>query len=373
MPRLLLLGTGSLAAAVCCALAHVRTGELHVTVAGRRAQAAAELAYVAGVRAHDAQGTVAFDAAQAGGRHQDLRRLVAEGAPDLVLVCASSHSPWERERVPSAWTDLVAATGFGLTLPFQADLAARAARAVAATGSGARLVNACFPDAVNPVLDALGLPVLCGVGNAGLVAASLAHALEVQDTGRLRVLAHHVHLARPRAADGEARAWLDGTELPHPTRYLDRMRATRREQLNLVTGQTAARLTAALLHGTDLDTSVPGPWGLPGGYPVRVRDGRLGLALPSELDQETATVWNRRVGARDGVEVVDGTVRFTERVRDALGLAGVHEWADGFPVRELDTVRARLAALRTRLRAKPAGEPAAVAASGPGTGRGGHP
>ncbi|MER5432305.1 hypothetical protein [Streptomyces sp. NPDC002588] len=351
-------------------MAHARTGDLHVTIAGRRAQAAAELAHVAGVRAHSAQSTVTFDAAHAGQQPQDLRQLVAEGAPDLVLVCASSHSPWERERTPSAWTDLVTATGFGLTLPLQADLAARAARAVVATGSDARLVNACFPDAVNPVLDALGLPVLCGVGNAGLVAASLAHALEVHDTGRLRVLAHHVHLARPRTPEDEARVWLDDTQVSDPARYLARMRATRREQLNLVTGQTAARLITALLHGIDLDTSVPGPWGLPGGYPVRVRDGRLELALPADLDQGAATAWNRRVGARDGVDVVDGTVRFTERVRDLLRLAGAHELVDGFPVRELDTARARLAVLRTRLRTLPAGEPA-TATSGRGTGRGG--
>lgn len=371
MPRLLLLGTGSLATAVCCALAHVRTGDLHVTVAGRGGRAAAELAHVAGVRAHSAGGTAAFAAARTGLRPRELRQLVTEERPDLVLVCASAHSPWERERTPSAWTDLVTAAGFGLTLPFQADLAVRAAGAVAATGSGARLVNACFPDAVNPVLHALGLPVLCGVGNAGLVAASLAHALDVRDTGRLRVLAHHVHLARPRGAEEEARVWLDGARVPDPARHLAPMRATPRERLNLVTGQTAARLVTALLHGVDLDTSVPGPRGLPGGYPARVRDGKLELALPADLDRAAATSWNRKVGARDGVDVVDGAVRFTERVRESLRRAGAHALVDGFPVRELDAARTRLDALRTRLRALPAGEPV-TAGRGRGAGHGGH-
>ncbi|MFI0983627.1 hypothetical protein ACH4SP_42325 [Streptomyces sp. NPDC021093] len=369
MPRLLVLGTGSLATAVCCALAHAPGGDLQVTVAGRSARAAAELAHVAGVRAHSAAVPVTFDAAPAGQQLQDPQQLVAQAAPDLVLVCASSHSPWERERTPSAWTDLVTAAGFGLTLPFQADLAVRAVRAVAATGSSAQVVNACFPDAVNPVLDALGLRVLCGVGNAGLVAASLAHALEVDDTARLRVLAHHVHLAPPGTGEDEARVWLDDTEVADPARYLARMRQTPRERLNLVTGQTAARVITALLHGMDLDTSVPGPWGLPGGYPVRVREGRLELALPAGLSRSAATAWNRRAGARDGIEVIDGMVRFTDRVRNALRLAGADEWVDGFPVQDLDSARTRLTALRTRLRSLPAGEPTVPVASGLGRGR----
>ncbi|MFC4503563.1 MULTISPECIES: hypothetical protein [Streptomyces] len=372
MARLLILGTGSLATATCCALADLSHAGLRVTVAGRRHTAVTELVYLAGARAAVAGTGVTFTAAQAATDGEALCELIRAERPDLVLVCASMHSPWERERTPSAWTDLIAQAGFGLTLPFQADLAVRAATAVAAAGRSTRLVNACFPDAVNPLLNALHLPVLCGIGNAGLVASSLTHALGAVDPQRLQVLAHHVHLSRPRSADDEARAWLDGTPVPDVTQHLAAQRATGRERLNLVTGRTAARLAAALLYGADWDTSLPGPWGLPGGYPVRIRGGTLQLALPPGLTQEAAVAWNRQVGTAEGVDIADGTVRFTGRLSAALHALNEHEettgprsldapqagdiadLADGFPIGELNAARTVVETLRARLRTRPA-------------------
>ncbi|MFK0115157.1 hypothetical protein [Streptomyces sp. NPDC090994] len=353
-PHLVVLGTGSLARSVCCSLAGLRSGPLWVTVVGRDARAAGEVAYLAGSRALLSGAPVRFDAAGTDPGSRALEELLVRTRPRLLLVCASSQSPWERTRHPSGWTDLIAEAGFGLTLPLQAEIPVWAARAVADAAPNTLLINACFPDAVNPVLKALDLPVLCGIGNAGLVAASLGHALGLGPTPRLKVLAHHVHLHAPAAPADEARAWLDGAPLIDVTALLTRQRTTDRERLNLVTGHTAALLIDSLAHGCGLHTSLPGPHGLPGGYPVVTGGGTVTLDLPPGLTEREATEWNHRVGAGDGVTVHDGRVRFTGPVRAAV-TTHAPALAEGFAATALDEAQAEVKALRDRLRRRAAG------------------
>ncbi|MFE7754004.1 hypothetical protein [Streptomyces sp. NPDC057429] len=352
-PHLVVLGTGSLARSVCCSLACTRSGPLRVTVAGRDARAADEIAYLAGSRALTSGTPVHFDAAGTDPGSHDFKELLARTSPRMLLVCASAQSPWERTRHPSGWTDLIAEAGFGLTLPLQADIPVRAARAVADAAPDTLLINACFPDAVNPLLKALDLPVLCGIGNAGLVAASLGHTLSLGPTPRLKVLAHHVHLHAPVHPADEARAWLDDAPLTDVTALLTRQRTTDRERLNLVTGHTAALLITSLAHGFTLHTSLPGPHGLPGGYPVAIRDSTVTLDLPPGLTEQEATAWNHRVGAGDGVTVDDGRVRFTGPALAAV-TAHAPALAEGFAATVLDEAQAELKAVRDRLRRRTA-------------------
>ncbi|MBI0293383.1 hypothetical protein JBE04_02470 [Streptomyces sp. PRKS01-29] len=357
--RVVVFGAGSLGRALCCSLAAPGSGPLRVTVVGRSAERAGQVAYLAGVRARLSGAPVVFEAERADlgpapSGADALARLLDRTSPTLVVICASRFSPWERTRRPSAWTDLVASGGFGLALPLQADLAVRVSSAVARARPDARVVNACFPDAVNPVLAALGLPVLCGVGNAGLVHASLQHALGISAPERLKVLAHHVHLHAPSGPEDEALAWLDDAPVPDVSAALSQQRGMDRELLNLVTGHAAARLVTALADGSEWNTSVPGPWGLPGGYPVRVHDGGLTLDLPPGFARERAVAWNRRVGRPDGVDVRDGEVVFVGRAREALRSVSARI-AEGFPVADLDRACEELEAVRNLLRAAPAG------------------
>ena len=350
--RLLLLGTGELARSVCCSLA-LGQEPVTVTVVGRDPAKAAELAYLANTRAaisgtpvrcQDAVADLTNPAA--------LDRVVRATRPHLVLLAASHQSPWEGITAPSAWTDLLDRTGFGITAPLHATLAATVARVLAP--SGARLLVGCYPDAVNPILAGLGLPVYAGIGNVATLAASLRAALNVGPSVALRVLAHHAHLDTPAGHVDEARAWLgeDGTELPDLTTALAAQRATGRRALNLVTGHAAATLIQNLLAGGEIRASLPGPLGLPGGYPVRITD-RIELDLPAGLDAPTAVAWNRAAARRDGIDVADGRVRFSPAVRNGLDphLPGL---AAGFSVDTLDAVATELLALRTRLRTRPA-------------------
>ncbi|WP_165961046.1 hypothetical protein [Actinocrispum wychmicini] len=269
---------------------------------------------------------------------------------DGVLVCASSQSPWEHSVAPSAWTALVRRAGFGITLPFQAEPAVRIGRLLAGRDDGAWLINACFPDAVNPLLAALGVPVLCGIGNIALLAASAQAGLGLPDQSRLRLLAHHRHLREPGPDEQEVLAWQDDQPIEDVRSLLAAQRATGRAELNDVTGHAAALLVTGMLAGKVVDTNLPGPLGMPGGYPVRLHGTELTLRLPAGVSESEAVAYNQRAAAADGVVVADGGVTF------GVELAGLApELADGFGVDELPAATAALYALRERLRGEKPG------------------
>ncbi|HET8683709.1 MAG TPA: potassium transporter TrkA [Micromonosporaceae bacterium] len=350
-PTLAVLGSGSLAQAVCYGLGCAVAYPAEVVVVARSARPAADLCHVATVRAAISGHPVRFRPVVAALSDSDALAGVLDAArPAGVLLCASTQSPWERLTVPSAWTALVERAGFGLTLPLHAELALGVGRALATVSPRPWFLNACFPDAVNPVLAACGVPVLAGIGNVATLAAGLQAALRVADPGRLAVLAHHLHLHAPADPGDEARVWCDGTEVAEVGSLLAAQRAVSRLELNQVTGYAAALLLRDLLAGAEVATHVPGPEGRPGGYPVLIGPGRVALRLPPGVSEAEATAANQRWAALDGVALDAGRVVFGPVAEAHLrGLAP--DLAGGFPLAEVATAAARLRELRDQLRA----------------------
>lgn len=359
---LAVVGTGNLARALCYSLATVRDTAADVVVVGRSEDKARQLCYVANARAACGPRPGVRFRPLAGAFEPSAVAGVAGGPLTGVVVCASTQSPWERLTAPSAWTALVQRAGFGVTLPFQAELALHVGRALAVLQPRPWLVNACFPDAVNPLLAALGVPVLCGVGNVALLAASVQAALGLPDQSRLAMLAHHVHLHAPVAGTAEALAWYDEQPVGDVGALLADQRAVPRTELNQITGHAAAQLVAHLSAGTDrpdgvaeLAAHLPGPLGLPGGYPVTVEGTELRLRLPAGVSRTEAVAVNQRAALADGVvidgdRVTFGPAAIAELERSASGLAA------GWRATELTSVTAELDELRARLRRQPAEE-----------------
>jgi hypothetical protein len=358
MRRIVVTGSGSLARAVSVGVATTFPHEARLTVLARGATKAAEIAYVANAAAGLAgrpvtAGAEAVSFTEPGA----VRGALGRARPDVVVHCASVQSPWERIDAPSGWTDLLTAAGFGAALPLQALLAAEVAEATgegAGGGAAALFVNACFPDAVNPLLATLDLPVLCGIGNVALLAASLHAALRPDDAAALRVLAHHVHLHAPTDPSDEARAWLGDERVPDVGDLLTAQRRADRRGLNQVTGLTAARLLAALSGDEPTRVHVPGPHGLPGGYPALAGGGTLRLDLPAGVSEPDAVEFNQRAAVADGVVVERDRVRFAPATADALRPV-VAELADGFDAKALPEVADRFLAVCDRLRRTPPG------------------
>jgi hypothetical protein len=340
---LLIIGTGRLAEALLYTLAACAPrgldASLSAIVAGRGAARAQWLAAAANARAAALgvdfavrSATIAWDSPQA------VEELVAQTAAAVILHTASLQSPWTLAG-SDGWSCLVRRSGYSVTTSLQAGLAIRVARAIRQTTTASVLVNACYPDAVNPIIARLGLPVAVGVGNVAIIAAFVVAAWPGGRTGRLRVLAHHWHVSQliqaPDARAGAPRLWQDGVEVHRVRESLQGLRLPSDSSLNWVTGATIVPLLTAMLdHRIAYFGHAPGPFGLPGGYPVRIQEGELSLDLPPGISTDEAVAWNRSIEPRDGIVIDDdGWVRYSGKTADALrqfsgALAGEFRVAD---------------------------------------------
>lgn len=321
-PRLTVVGTGAFATSLVSALVADGRGPAHVTVVGRTRAATSRALRTVLARAGGAPAVSLHSCTVPLGLDGDLTPVLAALRPDLVVVCASLHSPYPPADRDDAWTALVAECEFGLTGLLQAPLAVQAARAAAENG-GPPVVNACYPDFVNPLLTALDLPVLCGLGNVHTLATGLALRLPAPPQGMHRVLAHHRHLKKGVPTGEDARTWWPGTSAHQVTAALDDLRDLPRRELNDLGARAGGRLVAALLGNAVTRTSLPGPAGLPGGYPVRAGIDGCVLDLPDELTVDEATGWNQRHALAEGIRVRDGRIEVSGRTGRALQRLGV--------------------------------------------------
>ena len=349
---ILIVGSGSLARAISYTLALLLSRPHRVIVCARSRNQLNDIMYVSRAQAASVQSPVLFDSVEFEAESGDAGKLLSSFDPDVVVNCASYHSPWERIHQSSPWTQLLRSAGFGFTLPLQAAFPVKFAKAVAGHSRSILFINGCYPDAVNPLLRALDLPVFCGIGNIALVAATLRSALGLMPPHRLQVLAHHHHLHTPTPGVDEAQAWVDGKRCENVGSLLAGQRTSTGLEVNKVIGCTGAVLLRDIIEEREVETHVPGPFGLPGGYPVRVAGARMELNLPSGLSECEAIAWNQRVAVADGVKILPhGHVEFVGETRQAFRQY-LPQVADGFRASEIDKVTQSMLELRMRLRAE---------------------
>ena len=355
----LILGTGSFAARIAFDLAATAASPLSIAVGGRNAERLSWLTIAGNARAVIFGRPVTFAA-----RDIDLTSaeaaaaLIARDRPRVVVQAASAQPAAVIATKGDAWSRLVDEGGLSATAIFQALLSTRVARAIAAEKADCQLINCCFPDVVNSLIGAAGLPVACGVGNIAILANAFAGILEPRRAERLKVLASYQTITpfrRQAASRGGPmpRVWLDGAEVPDVARRFAAVKITPEPAVE-ISGASGVPLIAAMAAGGSWTGHAPGPAGLPGGYPVAWQGGRLDLALPTGLGREEAVVWNARFEAENGVAVgADRRVRYTGRLYERLREAAP-SLAEGFPIGELETVYTEMAALRARLHTTPA-------------------
>ncbi len=346
---ILIVGSGSLARATSYSLALLLSRPHRVIVCARSRKQLNDILYVSRAKAASIQSPVIFDAVEFEAESGDAGKLLSSIQPDIVVNCASYYSPWEGIHQPSAWTQLLRSAGFGFTLPLQSAFAIKFAKAVAGHSRAVLFINGCYPDAVNPLLRALGLPIFCGVGNVGVLAATIRASLGLMPQQRLQVMAHHLHLYTPKPGVAEAQAWVDGSPCENVSGLLANQRTSTGLEVNKVIGCTAAVLLRDILTGQEVETHVPGPFGLPGGYPVRVAGTQLKLNLPAELSECKAIAWNEKIAVADGVKILsDGYVELGEETKRAFRQY-LPQLSEGFHASEIENVTQSMLELRTKL------------------------
>jgi hypothetical protein len=350
---ILIFGTGSFAGRIVLDLAATASEPVTVAIAGRNTERLNWLRTAGNARA------AMFNRPARVTSHQvDLSAPDAAAAaiaavePTVVVQAASFQAGAVISNQGNAWTKLVAEGGLSATAVLQAPLSIEVARAVKAVRPRAQFINCCFPDVVNPLIAALDLPISCGVGNIAILANAFAGALGA-GAGRLKVLAHYQNIAPWRQlpetrTGGSARVWIDDQEVADVYARFSSVQLTREPAIE-ISGPSGVPLMLAMAQRRDWRGHVPGPNGLPGGYPVRLKDGHVELDLPASLTRDEAIAWNRRYEEESGLIVtLDGRATYTGILRERLdafspGLAG------GFHVRDIADACRQMNDLRSRL------------------------
>ena len=355
---ILIFGTGAFAARIACDIAATAAAPVGVTLAGRNRERLDWLVTAGNARAETFGSGARFDSVAVDLLQPDAAApVIARARPALVVQAASVQTSAVIATTGDAWSRFVAEGGLSATAVFQALLTTRVARAIAAAGSTAQLINCCFPDGVNAMVAGLGLPVACGVGNIQILSSAFGGALGHGGMGRVKVVAHYQCIGAWRKA-GEDRAgspvprvWVDGVEERDPLARFAGVRLTPEPAIE-ISGSAGVPLMLAMAAGAGtIHAHAPGPMGLPGGYPIVWRDGVMGLDLPPGITPEEAVAFNLSFEQASGMVVQDGVARYTGRLH-ALMRTESPDLAGGFAVRDLEAVHQAMAELRSRLQAR---------------------
>ncbi|WP_397458497.1 hypothetical protein AB3464_04990 [Pseudomonas asplenii] len=191
---------------------------------------------------------------------EQLHAFMTSYKPDVVVCAASCYSPYG--------TGSVEGTPFGATLPFQLPIALNVAKAAHAIDNHSLLLNACYPELVNPVARLLDIPFDAGLGNAQTLNWDQRFGTGKE---RLFALAHHSHLGsgyrhEPLMYDS-TQGRLREPEAHH-TQMLDDRRRLSRGERNDIGAMAAASLLAQLSTSPSVTACLPGVKGETGAMPV---------------------------------------------------------------------------------------------------------
>ncbi|SLN65323.1 hypothetical protein [Oceanibacterium hippocampi] len=364
---LLLAGTGSLAEAALFSFATTGVGRpLRISIGGRNAERCRWLALAANARAAALSVPNFVEPAILDWSSPEaLEGAMRQLQPKVVVQTASMQSPWALAE-SSAWSQLIRDGGYGLATPFHTILTARLVRAIERAGTGSVVINGAYPDLANSIIKAMGLTVPLGFGNVDIVATSAAAMLGSREPGKVRMLAQwEPHVADFREPPEKRRninpkAWIDGEEVADfMARFRDlKFPPASDDSLNQITGTTVVPMAHAFLTGQTYVGHAAGPFGLPGGYPVRIDNGEVSLNLPDGISREDAIAFNKGFEQMEGI-VLDEAARrvtLTGHAHEAMA-SRKFDLAEGYPVASLEDLEiacTRLDAIRGELIGKPA-------------------
>ncbi len=259
-----------------------------------------------------------------------VTRVLREEAPDMLVNCASLQSWRVITELPKPSFEQLDQAQFGPWLPMHLTLMHGLMQAVKASGIAAITVNAAFPDAVNPILSRVGLAPDIGVGNvANLIPAvrcSIARLLECAPVDvQVRLYAQHFfshYVPRgglpPRASYRLLYEVKDRPVLPRlPAESVFSTVKSEFRRLGGIDGQfltacSAVTVIEGLFSLTPVRVHAPGPLGLPGGYPVVLREGRIDVQFSDDCPQDEAVRINSICQSQDGIDEIhcDGSVTY---------------------------------------------------------------
>jgi len=309
---IMVLGTGNLATEFACALSMDNEAAVKICVVGRNESHANNIALISNTRAKLMNTPSSFSAIKFSWSDEELRELIKERMPKIIIVMASLQSPWTLSN-DSKWSSLVKRFGFGATTPLQCELLIKVARIVQYDFPQITILNACYPDVCNEILKTLGYNVFAGLGNVAILEAVFRSIYGLHPKDLLQIVGHHFHvnqLINRTKWDSMAfpRIWVNGQEQMDLKQKIKDFKIPSDAVLNKITATTMLAFLKCLIYEREGYFNLPGPNGLPGGYPVYVSGGKISIDLPNGIQLADMITSNQQLGSREGVSVKDNKV-----------------------------------------------------------------
>jgi len=269
-------------------------------------------------------------------------RLLKKVKPDVILLSLSVHPPGfiGMLPLPREVRERFQEAGFGAQLPWHLLLPAKFMQAIKKSGIQTHVINASFPDVVNPALwNHFGFGPTVGIGNIDLLAARIIkHVSDTEDVqvrdvvlsfiGSHALMAHGSQAGVPfflkiYLGDRDITEKYDVNWLTrkHPrSEHLQREGETISPYSNHITAASAVKNILAIANDTNQYTLASSPNGLIGGYPVRLNARGAKTILPKEFTLEQAIKINEDAERFDGIEKIkaDGTIIYTDKTYSAM-------------------------------------------------------
>jgi hypothetical protein len=259
--------------------------------------------------------------------------LIRDVRPAILYNSMTMFSWWVITQLPPDAYKAIDAARYAPWFPVHFVPAWKLMQAVQRSGGSPRVVNAAFPDLVNPVLAKIGLAPTVGIGNVDNAVCSLRLVAARMLSVPLRSIAvylvapHYVSYYLSRfGTTGGAPYYLkvmaddrDVTSTLSVEKLFADIPVTARRTGGIHAHPVVASSVCKIILGIAFDTGeighAPGPNGLPGGYPVRLGANGAEVFLPEGISLEEAVRINNEGQVLEGIESIeaDGTVVLTER------------------------------------------------------------
>lgn len=256
-------------------------------------------------------------------------------APDFIFSSLSYWAWWKNtEEFSDSLSQNLAKTELGPWLPMHLAPTYKLLRAVEKSSviNPDQVINAAFPDVVNPLLSACDLGPLCGIGNIANNVPMMKQVVSekllcsVADIDIRFTAAHYISNKLSRLGhvnnapflleihknDKDVSAEINPLEVfADIAEYYNRKSGKDGQH---VTAASAAYVLLSILDQKNYETlHVPGVLGLPGGYPVSFNKGTFSIKTAKNKTLEDHIEINRQGLKYDGIEKIDGgTVFFTD-------------------------------------------------------------
>ena len=275
--------------------------------------------------------------------------------PDVIFTSVTVQPSSAISKLPRPIFEKLAQAQPGSWLPLTLVLVYKLMQAVKQAGLSIAVLNAAAADNAHAVLGKVGLAPTVGTGNLANLIPALRKSIASQLTRpweQVQVLfVGHNQVAyrlRTRGTTDDVPFYLTASiEGKDVTRQIDwqaifhSLPETMHEFTQLVSAASVAAIFDAITGKTREIVHAPGPNGLPGAYPLLMREQGLEVVLPQGLTLEQAIRINQEGQRLDGIERIesDGTVYFADQtmaiLTETLGyeckrmpLAEVEYWAN---------------------------------------------